>query len=150
MKSKEEYFAINSEDLQKRTAQIKELLSSLNISSVDTAVSLGCGTAAELPLIKAKNKIGVDHNPSVIDFCKETHKAEFVCSDGFSYLDKLNNESVDLIFALDIDTNMIPLLLIKQAMSKLKQGGSIIITERENNIKIYNRMLLLPFIDEIT
>ena len=148
----EDYFEYHSKYLPKRTEQVRALLSMLsdrvNLAG-NTLISVGCGVASEFSLLEFQNKIGIDFNPRLIEFCQSKHMADFVCDNYMPYFDSLDDNSVDLILALDLDTNIIPTLLVKHSLRILKPGGSIIITERENNVNIYGRMLLLPYIDQI-
>jgi predicted TPR repeat methyltransferase len=150
MEQKEEYFSMNSDYLVSRKSQIDKLLeglASLHSLKGDKMISVGCGVAPEMSLLSSryKRRTGIDTNPLIIEFCSKEHDAEFVCSDALSYLDRLKDGSVDTIFALDIDTNMLPVLLARTAMQKLRSGGTLLLTERENNINIYNSLLLAPF-----
>jgi SAM-dependent methyltransferase len=148
----EDYFEYHSKYLPKRTEQVRALLSTLsdrvNLAG-NTVISVGCGVASEFSLLDFKQKIGIDFNPRLIEFCTKKHIADFVCDNYMAYFESLDDNSVDLVLALDIDTNIIPSLLVKHSLRVLKPGGSMIVTERENNIHIYGRMLLLPFIDQI-
>ncbi|MBW3018952.1 methyltransferase domain-containing protein [Candidatus Woesearchaeota archaeon] len=146
------YLDYHSKYLPKRTEQLRSLFQMLNgkISlSGNTVVSIGCGVAAEFPLLDFSTKIGVDFNPTLILFCKQKHEGDFVCENYMAYLDGLEDSSVDLVLALDIDTNIIPSVLIRSSLRVLKHNGSLVITERENNVNVYGRMLLLPFIEQI-
>jgi len=143
---------LNEEYLQMRIKQVKSLFAFLQnhiTREAECIISVGCGVAPEFDLFAAKVKVGIDHNPSMVDFCKRTRQGTFVYSDAIGYLGTLHNESVNLILALDIDTNILPVLLVSKALPKLKREGALILTEREDNARIYGRMLLLPFIKDI-
>ena len=93
---KQTYFQIQSVYLNFRSPQVKQLLNFLkkhiNLSS-DTVISLGCGVAAEFQHLTHKNKIGIDQDPSMIDFCKSTHKhSTFICANHILYADKLKKD----------------------------------------------------------
>jgi len=141
--SKEDFFAVQQDYLKFRTPQVKNLLDFLNkhISlKGESLLSIGCGVAPELPLLKNNFpiRIGIDHNPSIIDFCKSTHSEQFICT---SYLD-FSPGRFDCILALDIDTNLPPISVIHTVLPALRKGGHLILTEREDNLRIYQRYLI--------
>jgi hypothetical protein len=151
MVSREEYFRIQKEYLEFRKPQIKVLFDQLqrHISlDGDNVVSIGCGVAPEFLFLEHQNKVGLDHNPSIIDFAKSTHDATFYCMNYMEYLESAEDHSIDLILAIDIDSNIIPDMLIRLALQKLKSTGALVITEREYNIHLYGRSLLLSQMDK--
>ncbi len=97
-----------------------------------------------------QKKIGINLNSSIIDFCKESHDFEFHCANYTTFLDSAKDNSIDCIFALDIYTNIFPILLLKLAKRKLKKDGHLVMSERENNQVIYKRLLLQPFLHNLT
>ena len=116
--------------------------------------SLGCGTAPEAELLSNnfKHIDCVDQDAAVIDFCLHHNavpNAKFIHQISNIYLDKQPDCSIDCILALDIDTNLIPQNTIELAKRKLRSNGLLILTERENNIAIYGRLLLYPFIAQL-
>jgi hypothetical protein len=155
MISKEEYFAVNEEYLGFRKAQVESLIDFLKRHielKGELFVSVGCGVAADVAVLSDHftRLIGIDHNPSIIDFCNNVHKNHsFYCDNHMSFLEKQEDGSIDCIFALDIDTNSPPLVLLGLAMKKLRERGYLIITEREYNKIIYRRLLLEPFLDDL-
>ncbi|MBN2420728.1 methyltransferase domain-containing protein [Candidatus Woesearchaeota archaeon] len=115
-------------------------------------ISVGCGTAPEISMLDYdfSEKIGIDLNQKAIEFCKNQNKhAEFYCMHAIEYLEKEKADSVDCILGMDIDLNIFPDALIEQSFKVLKKNGSIILTERKDNLKIYGSYLLLPIIQRI-
>jgi len=155
MISKKEFFSKQKIILNNRKPQVEFLLEKLKkhiYFSGNKLLSLGCGTAHELSILKESfdEVIGVDIDSAIIDFCKETHEdISFVCENNLIFLEKQKEDSVDLILCLDIDTNIFPQRLLSIAKTKLKKRGSIVFTERQNNISIYDRLLLFAFIEQI-
>ncbi|MEA3399310.1 MAG: class I SAM-dependent methyltransferase [Patescibacteria group bacterium] len=160
MISKEEFFSRQKTILNKRKNQINSLFEKINkhISiSGDKVLSLGCGTAYEIIILKENfNKVcAVDINNSIIDFCKEEYfckeysGVDFVCENNLIFLENQKGSSIDLILCLDMDSNIFPKQILSIAKNKLKQNSSIVFTERANNINIYGRLLLFPFIENL-
>lgn len=78
------------------------------------------------------------------------HKnTQFICANYLTHARKIENNSVDLILALDIDTNILPDILVNVLLHKLKINGIMILTERENNMRIYGKMLLMPYLQDM-
>lgn len=141
--------------LEKRIREIHTLFDFLAPSikfQGDKVISVGCGTGAEFTVLaeKFKQKIGIDQDSAIIDFCESVHKnTQFIFANYLLYAQKIENNSADLILALDIDTNILPDILVNVLLPKLKKNGVMILTEREDNMRIYGRMLLLPHIQGI-
>ncbi|PIN75055.1 hypothetical protein COV18_04825 [Candidatus Woesearchaeota archaeon CG10_big_fil_rev_8_21_14_0_10_37_12] len=151
---KKTYYAHNDELFKLRAEQLHGLFNFLNNHinlTGQIVVSVGCGVAADLHLLKGRysQKIGIDANSSVIDYCKKQQHAKFIHARHSKALDDFADNSVDMLLALDIDSHILPQQFIKQALPKLKKNGTLILTERQHNEQIYHRMLLLPFIEEI-
>ncbi len=155
MVSRDEYFAVNRHYLDSRKTQLFSLFDFLRKKIElrgDVLLSVGCGVAADLELLapQFRHPIGIDTNPSLIDFCKSTHpRSEFHHTNHVLFFDSLKDDSVDCILALDIDTGVPPLELLRLSRNKLKEGGYLIITERESNLLIYQRLLLKPFLPRL-
>ncbi len=121
--------------------------------------------------------IGVDHNSDIIDFCRQyavgsrysstiNHQPStvkqlsstvnrppstdirFVHAVHLIWLEQQADNSIDVLSALDVDSNMFPEEIVRLAAKKLKQNSVLIMTEREDNERIYGRYFLLPFIEE--
>jgi|SRR3989344_6164434 len=149
------YSYIQQDYLQKRILQVHSLFDFLAIYGKfqgKKMISIGCGTAAEFKVLceNFAEKIGIDQDSAIIDFCKSIHKkTSFICSNYLTYIKKIENDSADLILALDIDTNILPDIFVNALLPKLKNNGFMILTEREDNARIYGRMLLMPHIQDI-
>ena len=145
----DDYLAYHRDYLPKRRAQLESLFSFLNFNSGSSVVSVGCGVAAEFSVLDFSRKVGMDLNPVLIMFCKEVHDAEFFCGNYMTHFSNIPDGSVDLVLALDIDTNILLVPFIRDSLRKLAKNGRIVVTERENNVNVYGRMLLLPFVQQI-
>ena len=156
MIAEKEYFQVNSEYFRARKSQCQRLIEYIsNCISLrgKKFVSLGCGVCAELAQLAGKfdELDAVDTDASIIDFARKLRLTNVKFHNQISniYLDRIADNSIDLIFALDVDSNLPVMLTIEQARRKLKTGGAIVLTERESNTLIYGRMFILPFIEEI-
>lgn len=149
MISKQEYFNKQLIVLELRKTQVQGLLDFLEeqyLLSGKKVISVGCGVGTELLyLTKFQERIGLDTNNSILDFARNKNEhSEFICTNYMTYLDEQEDDSIDCIIALDIDSNILPVTLLRLAKQKLQVGGILVMTERENNVNIFNHLLLLP------
>jgi 2-polyprenyl-3-methyl-5-hydroxy-6-metoxy-1,4-benzoquinol methylase len=95
-------------------------------------IDLGSGTGELCWLANemgAESIIGVNLSQEEIDFAKKYVEATFVCQDILSYLSECPDESVDIIFALNILEHLTRDKLVKvldKSRKILKSGGQLI------------------------
>ncbi len=147
----------NFEYHQKRVEEVRELFSFLHdrVSlEGDRFLSIGCGTAPEFEFLSEtfRDLVGIDQNIELVEFCKKNihiPNAKYFHKIAGVYLEEIPDKSLNLVFVLDIDSNVFVTEIISQLKAKLKNDGILIITERRDNSRIYNRQFIAPFIKEI-
>lgn len=97
----------------------------------ENVIDIGCGRGEFLQLMKENNitAIGVDTNSKMVESCKKIG-LNAVLDDGISYLEKIENESLDGIFSSQVVEHLSFQQLINfinVSYKKLKKGGCLII-----------------------
>lgn len=147
----------NLEYHNKRVQEIRSLLEFLKDKITlkgNNFLSIGCGTAPEFKFLSNNfdNLVGIDQNQELIEFCRAniiSCNATFENKIAGVHLEDIPDKSLDLVFILDIDSNIFITEVIEQLKNKVRRGGCILITERRDNSRIYNRQFIEPFIKEI-
>jgi SAM-dependent methyltransferase len=108
------------------------------IGRKQTVLDVGCGSGEFLELAQSKGAItlGIELNPGAVQVCQK--KGLNVCLQTIGEHRKKNNKAYDIICAFQVLEHLTtPAVFIKEALSLLKTGGSLIVSVPNNDSLIY-------------
>ena len=111
---------------------VLEIVESLNISSENEILDLGCGNGRFLEILgQDKKYLGIDNSENLIKFAKEKYGDKFQVLNILD-LNKLEKNNFDFIFSWavfhHIPGNNLRLNFLNQVYDKMKEGSSLVVS----------------------